>query len=120
LTLAVESVIDEPCFSASDIETVRKGGFGVARIHEVSDREIAVVTACLVKGGTDEVLTPFLGDSLPVDEKLLLDQGLINTEAPATSFDGISLGDNERDEIRHYLDVEPGYGLNLSSDEMAT
>lgn len=115
----LEQVLDEPYFSASDIETVRKGGFGVARIHEVSDREIAVVIACLVKGRTDEVLAPFLGDSLPVDEKLLLDQGLINTEAPATSFDGISLGDNERDEIRHYLDVEPGYGLNLSSDEMA-
>jgi hypothetical protein len=115
----LEQVLDEPYFNASDIEVVRKGGFGVAKIHEVSDREIAVVIACLVKGTREDALAPFLGDSLPVDKKLLLDQGMISAETPATSFDGISLVSNERDEIQHYLDVEPGFGLNLSSDEIA-
>jgi hypothetical protein len=116
----LEQVLNEPYFSASDIKAVRKGGFGVAQIHEVSDREIAVVIACLVKGKREDALAPFLGDSLPVDKKLLLEQGLINPETPATSFDGIALDSNERDEIQHYLNVEPGFGLNLSSDEIDT
>jgi hypothetical protein len=116
---ALEQVLNEPYFDASDIKTVRKGGFGVAKIHEVSDREIAVVIACLVKGGSDDALAPFLGDTLPYDEEHLQGQGLINTASPGASFNGISLGDNDRDEIRHYLDVEPGYGLNLSGDEIA-
>ena len=64
-------MLNKPYFDASDIEAVRRGGFGVARIHEVSDREIAVVIACLVKGTREEALAPFLGDSLPIDEKLL-------------------------------------------------
>jgi hypothetical protein len=117
--LTLEQVLDEPYFDASDIESVREGGFGVAKILEVSDREIAVVIACLVKGGGEDALAPFLGDKLPVDEKLLQDQGLINTEFPDASFNGISLGDNDRDEVQHYLDVEPGFGLNLSGDEIA-
>ncbi len=115
----LEQVLNEPYFSKQDVEAVRKGGFGVAKIHEVSDREIAVVIACLVKDGSDDALAPFLGDSLPVDEKHLDGQGLINTGTPDASFNDISLGNNERDEIQHYLDVEPGYGLNLSVDEIA-
>jgi hypothetical protein len=115
----LEDVLNEPYFDASDIEAVRKGGFGVAKIHEASDREIAVVIACLVKGAREEALAPFLGDALPVDEKLLEDQQLINTRSPEASFDGISLGSNDPDEIRHYLDARPGVGLNLSADEIA-
>ena len=116
---ALEQVLNEPYFNAADIEAVRKGGFGVARIHEVSDREIAVVIACLVKGGSENALAPFLGDALPFDEKHLQGQGLINAESPGTSFARISLGSTEHDEVQHYLDVEPGYGLNLSADEIA-
>jgi len=115
----LEQVLNEPYFSASDIEAVRKGGFGVARIKEVSDREIAVVIACLVKGGSEDALAPFLGDLLPVDEKHLQGQGLINEESADKSFSRISLGSREGDEIQHYLDVKPGYGLNLSTDEIA-
>jgi hypothetical protein len=115
----LEQVLNEPYFDASDIDAVRKGGFGVARIHEVSDREIAVVIACLVNDRSEDALAPFLGDSLPVDEKLLQEQALISTESPDKSFDGISLKSSEQDEVRHYLDVEPGFGLNLSGDEIA-
>jgi hypothetical protein len=68
---ALEQVLNEPYFDASDIDAVRKGGFGVATIHEVSDREIAVVIACLVNDRSEDALAPFLGDSLPVDQKLL-------------------------------------------------
>jgi hypothetical protein len=116
---ALEQVLNEPYFDASDIEAVLKGGFGVAKIREVSDREIAVVIACLVKGTREQALAPFLGDSLPVDEKLLQDQRRINTESPEGSFGGIALASSDRDEIRHYLDAKPGVGLNLSSDEIA-
>ncbi len=77
----IEQLLNKPYFDASDIKTVRKGGFGVAKIHEVSDREIAVVIACLVKGKPEDALAPFLGDSLPVDEELLEDQRLIDTES---------------------------------------
>jgi hypothetical protein len=115
----LEQVLNEPYFDASDIETVRKGGFGVAKIHEVSDREIAVVIACLVKGSSEDALAPFLGDTLPFDAEHLRSQGLINAASPDASFNGISLGENDRDEVQHYLEVEPGYGLNLSSDEIA-
>ncbi len=79
-TFTLEQVLNEPYFDAADIETVREGGFGVARIHEVSDREIAVVIACLVKGKPEDALAPFLGDTLPVDEKLLEDQQLIDPD----------------------------------------
>jgi hypothetical protein len=118
-TYTIEQLLNEPYFDAADIETVREGGFGVANIHEVSDREIAVVIACLVKGKPEDALAPFLGDSLPVDEDLLQDQQLIDTDHHEKSFAGISLGSNERDEIQHYLDAKPGLGLNLSTDEIA-
>ena len=92
--LTIEQLLNEPYFDAdaSDIDAVRKGGFGVAKIHEVSDREIAVVIACLVKGTREQALAPFLGDSLPADEKLLQDQRPIDTAAHAPSFAAISLG----------------------------
>jgi hypothetical protein len=117
--LALEQVLNEPYFDASDIEAVRKGGFGVAKIREVSDREIAVVIACLVQGTREEALAPFLGESLPVDDKLLQAQQRINPDLPETSFAGIALASTDRDEIRHYLDAKPGIGLNLSSEEIA-
>jgi hypothetical protein len=115
----IEQVLSEPYFDASDIKKVRKGGFGVAKIHEVSDREIAVVIACLVQGAPEDALAPFLGDSLPIDEELLEVQQLINADFHEKSFSAISLESDDRDEIQHYLDVKPGYGLNLSSDEIA-
>jgi hypothetical protein len=115
----LQQVLNGPYFDADDIEAVRKGGFGIAKIHEVSDREIAVVIACLVKGSSEDALAPFLGDTLPFDETHLQGQGRINTASPGASFSAISLGNNDRDEVQHYLDVEPGYGLNLSGDEMA-
>ena len=117
--LTMEQVLSEPYFDAADIEEIQKGGFGVARIHEVSDREIAVAIACLVQGAPDEALAPFLGDSLPVDEKLLQDQALIDPGSPQRSFEGISLESNEGDEIQHYLDARAGIGLNVSSEEIA-
>jgi hypothetical protein len=117
--LALEQVLNRPYFDASDIDAVRKGGFGVAKIHEVSDREIAVVIACLVKGERKDALAPFLGDSLPVDEKLLQGQARINSESTETSFAAIALESNDRDEVQHYLDAKPGVGLNLSSSEIA-
>jgi len=115
----IEQVLSEPYFDASDIKKVRKGGFGVAKIHEVSDREIAVVIACLVKGAPEDTLAPFLGDSLPIDEDLLEFQQLIDTDFHEKSFAAISLGSDNRDEIQHYLDAKPGFGLNLSSDEIS-
>ena len=115
----IEQILAEPYFDSSDIETVRKGGFGVAKIHEVSDREIAVVVACLVQGAPEDALAPFLGDSLPIDEDLLETQELINTGFHDKSFDSISLGSNDGDEVQHYLGAKPGYGLNLSTDEIA-
>jgi len=115
----LEQVLNKPYFDASDIANVRKGGFGVAKIHEVSDREIAVVIACLVKGTREEALAPFLGESLPVDKKLLQDQQRIRADLHEKSFAAISLGSGDRDEVQHYLDAKPGVGLNLSSEEIA-
>ena len=115
----IEQVLSEPYFDASDIKKVRKRGFDVAKIHEVSDREIAIVIACLVQGAPEDALAPFLGDALPIDEDLLESQQLIDKEFHEKSFAAISLGSNNRDEIQHYLDAKPGFGLNLSSDEIA-
>ncbi len=114
----LEQVLDKPYFTESDISSVRKGGFGVARIHEVSDRELAVVIACLVNDTSEKALAPFLGDSLPVDEDLLRDHGLIDPDAPERSFSEVSLDRNNAQEIANYLDAEPGFGLNLSSEEI--
>jgi hypothetical protein len=115
----LEEVLNEPYFDASDIEAVRKGGFGVAKIHEVSDREIAVVIACLVKTSREQALAPFLADSLPIDDKLLQDQLAIDEQSPQASFAAISLESADRDEIEHYLGAKPGIGLNLSADEIS-
>ena len=58
----MEQVLNPPFFDASDIREVRRGGFGVSKVHEVSDREIAVVIACLVRVPSEEALAPFLGE----------------------------------------------------------
>ena len=117
--LTLEQLLNEPYFDRSDIEAVRDGEFGVARIHEISDREIAVAIACLIQVPSEEALAPFLGDSLPVDETHLLDQRMIDPEAPAASFQAIVLDRDHRKEIRHFREAHPGFGLNLSADEIA-
>ena len=82
----LEQLLNEPFFDRSDIEAVRKGGFGVGKVREVSDRELAVVIACIAHVPSDEVLAPFLGDALPVDKAHLVDQRLIDPAAPTASF----------------------------------
>ena len=72
-----------------------------------------------MRGVPEDTLAPFLGNSLPIDEELLEAQQLIDTEFHEKSFAAISLGSDNRDEIQHYLDAKPGYGLNLSSDEIS-
>ena len=73
-----------------------------------------------MKGAPEDALAPFLGDLLPIAEELLEDQELINTDSHEKSFAAISLGSNDRDEIQHYLDAKPGFGLNLSTNEITT
>ena len=84
--LTIDQVLNEPYFDKSDISHVRKGGFGVAKLHEVSDREIAIAIACLVKGAPEQALAPFLADKLPIAEELLEYQQLIPEELPEESF----------------------------------
>lgn len=117
--LTLEELLKNSHFDASEVERVRRGGLGVAKIHEVSDRELAAVIACQVEVAPEDALAPFLGDSLPIDETLLQQQMLIDTDLHEASFDVISLGRDDHDEIRHYLEAKPGVGLNLSSDEIA-
>jgi hypothetical protein len=118
LGATLEQLLNEPFFDRSDIEAVRKGGFGVAKIREVSDRELAVAIACLVQVPAEAALAPFLGDALPVDESLLIGQRLIDPEASAASFDEVSLNSADEREIRYFLEAHPGFGLNLSQDEI--
>jgi hypothetical protein len=115
----LEQLLNKPFFDRSDIEAVRKGGFGVAKIREVSDRELAVVIACVAQVPSEEVLAPFLGDTLPVDESHLVDQRLIDPASPAASFEAISLDGADESETRYFLEARPGLGLNLSRDEIA-
>ena len=115
----LEELLNEPWFNRSDIEAVRKGRFGVAKVHEISDREVAVVIACVVEVPSEEALDPFLGDSLPIDEAHLLDQMRIDPASPADSFAAISLDRIDESDLRYYLEARPGFGLNLSSDEIA-
>ena len=114
----LEELLNEPYFDAGDVKKVRTGQFGVAKIHEVSERELAVVIACRTNETSEKALAPFLGDTLPVDENHLRDQGVIDPDAPAASFAGILLGEDSPDEIQHYLQARPGIGLNLSSEEI--
>ncbi len=116
----LEQLLNAPYFDRSDIETVREGRIALAKIHEASDRELAVAIACLVHVPSEEALAPFLGDSLPVSDEHLRAQGMIDPASPAVSFADISLDrDNDR-ETRYFLDARPGYGLNLSSNEIET
>ena len=115
----LQELLNEPYFDRSDIDAVQSGDFGVANIHEISDREIAVVIACLVEGPSEEALAPFLGDSLPVDKSHLLDQRIIDPDASEASFDVIALDRNHRQEVSHFREAHPGFGLNLSAEEIA-
>ena len=115
----LEQLLNEPFFDRSDIEAVRKGGFGVGKVREVSDRELAVVIACIAHVPSDEVLAPFLGDALPVDKAHLVDQRLIDPAAPTASFAELSLGGDDERDLRYFLEARPGLGLNLSQDEVA-
>lgn len=114
----LEELLNEPYFDRADIKAVRKGGFGIAKVSEVSDRELAVAIACLARVPAEQALAPFLGDTLPVDESLLIDQRLIDPETSAASFAEISLDSVDEREIRYFLEAHPGFGLNLSQDEI--
>lgn len=116
---SLEQLLKAPHFDAADIRAVRKGRFAVARFQEVSERELGVTIACLVNGSREEALRPFLEDRLPIDDEHLIDQQQIDPGNPVDSFEAISLSDNTREEIRRYINAEPGYGLNLSSAELA-
>ncbi len=114
----LEEVGEGPIEVAHHAE-VAQGGLVVSELTEVSERELAVGAACLVSRPPAEVLAPLLaprplGTSEHVEEVVRVS----DPRAP-TALVGLRFGDGAHEEARHYVSAEPGYGLNLSNEEIA-
>jgi len=116
LPSASELLADTP-FEEKDVTAVMKGKVAVTDVAAVSDRELAVGLACLVRGREDAT-KPF------ATTKTMLDLSLVEAYEPADgpvsadAFQALDLGPDFAAEAQRYLDHEPGLGLNLSRDEM--
>jgi hypothetical protein len=101
-------------------DQVVRGEVVVTDLKEVSDRELAVGVACLVTRSPAEVLKPFLGE-LPAGSQAEIEV-VERVEDPSAedALNGLTLGPEAREEAERYVTAQPGYGLNLSGDEIAT
>ncbi len=88
--------------------------------HRSGQREMAVAFSCLVPAGQRTSLEMFRNDEAIMPEDYKDADGSVHLEDLEGSLGALSLGGNAAKEARRYLDAEPGWGLSLSTEEIAS
>ena len=116
--MTVDEVMGVTPFSSEDWELVKNGKTASTELVKVADRELAIGVACLIKEDGRDLLQPFRVERPMLSAKILEAFGQIGKEATLGALQEVSLGDRAAEEARHYLQAEPGFGLNLSAAEI--
>ena len=115
--LAGELLAETP-LSREQIQSVLDGKLVVSDVVEVSERELGGVVACLVPPEREGSLEFARNNRVTMPEKYKDTAGPIDPNDIEASLAALNLGGNKR-EARRYLEVEPGFDINLSKEEIA-
>jgi hypothetical protein len=114
----IDEILSMTPFKPEDADAVRKGRTISTGLSVVSDREIGIGVACLIK---DNQVNPLLqfgkGQSL-LPANIVTAIGIIPKKADLDSFTPFTLGKDAPAEAEHYRRFEGDFGLNLSAREI--
>jgi hypothetical protein len=103
----------------AQIDQVLEGKLITSDVVEVSDRELGGAVACLLPAGQRGSLAFAQHDRVIMPDDYKDTSGPIDPNDIERSLAALNLGGNEK-EARRYLDLEPGFDMNLSAEEIAT
>lgn len=114
----IDEILSMTPFKSKDADAVRKGKTISTGLNVVSNREIGVGVACLIK---DDEVNPLLqfgkGQSL-LPANIVTAIGIIPDNADLDSFTPFTLGKDAPAEAGRYRRFEGDFGLNLSAREI--
>src|SRR5215471_1722993 len=124
---APDELLQELQISDNDRQRIREGEIVTWTATEVSDRELALGMAMLVKKKTENVTDLFREAATFMNIKVITafgkignpGFGMIGNEGTLADFAGVTLAPNGEKEARRYLEAEPGDDLNLDAKEIA-
>jgi hypothetical protein len=115
--LAREILAETP-FNQGQIQSVLDGKLVTSDVVEVSKRELGGAVACLVPPGRKGSLEFARNNRVTMPDEYKDTAGSIDPEDIEGSLAALNLGGSER-EARRYLEIEPGFDINLSKEEIA-
>lgn len=99
-------------------QRIAGGETAVATLREVSERELALGVACLVEGDPTQILAPFLANRPMTPQAAEMAFGALGADSRVEELAALTLEPARREEARRYLAAHPGFGLNLSIEEI--
>ena len=106
--------------SAQQLADVRAGKIVSTDFQELSDKELAITVAMLVKRPIADVAEAVRGSGLLAsDPNIQAFKALGEGDVPDSDFAGVAFTKDEVSEVRGLLTSKPGSGFNLSEDELA-
>ena len=116
--MTIDEVLSVTPLSSEDWDLVKNGETASTELIKVADRELAIGVACLIKEDGRDLLQPFRVAKPMLTSKIVEAFGQIDGGATLDALQRVSLGDKAAEEVRHYLQAKPGFGLNLSTAEI--
>jgi hypothetical protein len=114
----VREILAETPFNREQIQGVLDGKLVTSDVVEVSERELGGAVACLVPTGRKGSLEFARNNRVTMPDEYKDIAGPIDPEDIEGSLAALNLGGSER-EARRYLEIEPGFDINLSKEEIA-
>ena len=106
--------------SAQQLADVRVGKIVSTDFQELSDKELAITVAMLVKRPITDVAEAVRGSGLlESDPNIMSFKALGDGDVSDTDFSGVAFTKDEASEVRGLLTAKPGSEFNLSRDEIA-
>jgi hypothetical protein len=115
----IKEILSMTPFKPGDAEIARKGGTISTGLNVVSNREIGVGVACLIKDNQANPLAQFGKNKSLLSDDIVSAIGIIPENANLKAFTKFSMGKDTLAEAEQYRQFESGFGLNLSTREIA-
>lgn len=111
-------VLGEYGLSGGDLRDLESGEVvtKLASEYEQSKRELAIDATVVIRKPLDELLAESTDEATLVPGKIILDHGIIESEA---DLDRITLPADRAEEARYWLNASPGDDLNLGPTDLA-
>jgi len=117
-TPSAREILAQTPLNEKEVKAVLDGNLVTTGVVEASKREIGGAVACLVPSGHRGSLEFARNNRVTMPEEYKDASGPIDPDNIEGSLAALDLGGNEK-EAKRYLEIEPGFDLNLSEEEIA-